>query len=206
VRVPRPPVDIPRDAAQRAAADELSGSRYEDESLLERAWRWFEEFLLDLFAGSGGVGGFVSLVILGLVLAFLAAGLSWSLRRMAGRGRPRRRQIFSLQAQTAAMHRANAERLAEEARWAEAIQERLRAVARGLEEREILTAMPGRTADELAAVAGEALPAHGEDLRWAADVFDAVTYGQDAGDGAAYAALVELDRVIALAEPVVSGP
>jgi hypothetical protein len=199
-------VDIGRAAARRAAADELSGSRYEDEPFLERAWRWFEEFLLEVFAGSGGVGGLVSLVILVLLLAFLAAGLLWSLRRMAGRGRPRTPTIFSEQAQTAAEHRANAERLAEEARWAEAIQERLRALTRSLEEREIVTYLPGRTADELAAIAGEALPAHGEELRWAARVFDAVTYGEDPGDGAAYAALVKLDRMLAIAEPAAHAP
>ena len=43
VDAPGPLVEIGREAAQQAAAGELSRSRYAQESLLERVWRWLEE-------------------------------------------------------------------------------------------------------------------------------------------------------------------
>ena len=53
----------------------------------------------------------------------------------------------------------------------------MRAIVRSLEERALLDPRPGRTADEAAAEAGRALPAHADRLRAAARDFDDVTYG-----------------------------
>ncbi|WP_449066361.1 DUF4129 domain-containing protein, partial [Planomonospora algeriensis] len=53
----------------------------------------------------------------------------------------------------------------------------LRAVARDLEERAVVEELPGRTADELAAEAGRALPGFAGELAEAARLFDDVTYG-----------------------------
>ena len=61
--------------------------------------------------------------------------------------------------------------------WAEAIRERLRAIARELEHRGVLDPRPGRTADELCGEAGLRLPVLAGDLRAATSIFDEVWYG-----------------------------
>ncbi|NEA03407.1 DUF4129 domain-containing protein, partial [Streptomyces sp. SID10116] len=72
---------------------------------------------------------------------------------------------------------AASEAHAARAHWSQAVQERMRAVVRALEERALLDPRPGRTADEAAAEAGRTLPSHTDRLRAAARAFDDVTYG-----------------------------
>jgi hypothetical protein len=62
----------------------------------------------------------------------------------------------------------------------------VRAIAAALEQREILPPRPGRTADEFAAEAGEALPAEAAAFRAAAAAFDDVCYGGRTGTPAGY--------------------
>ena len=62
-----------------------------------------------------------------------------------------------------------------------AICERVRAIAAELDERGVLRPLTGRTADEFAAEAGQALPPYAADLRGAALLFDEVRYGQRVG-------------------------
>jgi hypothetical protein len=64
----------------------------------------------------------------------------------------------------------------------------------------------GRTADEFAAEAGRALPAHADALRDAARQFDEIRYGQLPGSKAGYERLSELDRRIMASAPRVSRP
>src|SRR3954452_6676662 len=87
---------------------------------------------------------------------------------------------------TAEDHRAAAERHAAAGEWPQAIRERLRAIARDLEERAILDPRPGRTADELATEAGAALPDHADELAAGVRVFDDVWYGGRSGDAEGY--------------------
>jgi hypothetical protein len=200
-------VEIGREAARRAAEEELSRSRYEDEGLLERVWRQLQELVSDLLnsAASGGLGAIVSLVILVALLVGLVALLWWStLRRMSGSARSATPELFVDGGQTSAQHRASAQGLAEEGRWAEAIRELLRAIARTPEERQLLAELPGRTAGEFAAAAGVVLPSLRTRLGEAARLFDAVTYGQDPGTAEGYAAVAELDEAVRVAEPVTS--
>jgi len=200
-------VEIGREGARRAAAEELSRSRYEDEGLLERVWRQLQELVSDLLnsAASGGLGAIVSLVILAALLVGLVALLWWStLRRMSGSARSATPELFVDGGQTSAQHRASAQGLAEEGRWAEAIRELVRAIARTLEERQLLAELPGRTAGEFAAAAGVVLPPLRTRLGEAARLFDAVTYGQDPGTAQGYAAVSELDEALRVAEPVTS--
>jgi Domain of unknown function (DUF4129) len=202
------PVDIGRAEARRAAAAELSEGRYEQESLIERAWRWFEGLVRSLVdqVAREGLGGALSLTLLVVVLAVLAALLLWSMRRLSASARSSGVGLLDEEGQNAAQHREQAARLAHEGHWPEAIRERLRAVARTLEEREILAALPGRTADELAAEAGRVLPALDDRLAEAARLFDAVTYGQHPGSAEGYAAVAALDDALLRAEPVVATP
>jgi Domain of unknown function (DUF4129) len=202
------PVDIGREDARRAAAEELSDARYEDESLLERLWRWVEDVLTRLLAEAAalGVDGTVALGVLVVVLGGLAAVLVWSLRRVSRRARVTSGEVLGRQGRTAAEHRAAAERFASLGDWPAAIQERMRAVARTLEAREVVTDLPSRTAVELAIAAGAALPMLSIRLAAAARLFDAVTYGEHAGSREDYAALSELDHDVGSADAMVPVP
>lgn len=200
------PVDVGRAEARRRAVAELAETRYEQESLTERVWRWLEGFVSGVLeqVAREGLGGAASLAVLVVVLVTLGVLLLWSMRRLSGSARSAAGGPLDQPEQSAAQHREQAERLAQEGHWPEAIRQRLRAIARSLEERDILAALPGRTADELAAAAGRALPALDARLADAARLFDAVTYGEDPGSAEGYAALAGLDEELRRAEPVVA--
>ncbi len=82
----------------------------------------------------------------------------------------------------------------------------MRALVRGLEERTLLDARPGRTADEAAAEAGRALPEHAAALSAAARTFDDIAFGERTADEASYRLLHELDRTLERTRPVLAPP
>ena len=176
------------------------------EYLLERVWRWLLEGFDALLnrIGDGGTEGLVSLVLLVAVLAGLVALLVWSLRGMTRTRRTRASQVFADVVTTADEHRRAAEEHAREGRWGAAVQERVRALARTLEERDILSPSPGRTADELAAEAGLLLPSLTGELAGASRLFDAVTYGEHHGTPEDYARVRALDDALQTTEPALS--
>ncbi|MFJ8887397.1 DUF4129 domain-containing protein [Streptomyces sp. NPDC102402] len=201
------PVDVPRLPAREAARDELSDPMYHehDPNLLERGLDRFWEWIGDLFAGASGAapGGPLGLVVLVLVLAALGAALWWRL------GTPRRtarspETLFDSTTRSAEDHRAAAAAHAEHRRWTEAVQERMRALVRSLEDRAVLDPRPGRTADEAASEAGRLMPAHADRLRTAARLFDDVTYGGRTADEAAYTTLCTLDLDLQAAKPLLT--
>lgn len=140
-----------------------------DPSLLERALDAFWEWVDKLFnaASSATPGGALGLLVVVLAALALIGALWWRL------GTPRRgptsaAPLFDDRPRSAAEHRAAAEAHAAQAHWNQAVQERMRAVVRSLEERALLDPRPGRTADEAAAEAARTLPAHTDRLRAAA--------------------------------------
>lgn len=198
------PIDIGRDDARRAAEGELSRPEYAAlrPTLLVRAVHW----LLDRFAeflhhaaqlSPGGYGGLVALVVV-LVLAVIAVRLA--LGRI-GRVRKAPAALFGNAVATAADHRRAADAHAERGEWALAIRERLRAVVRELEERDLLDARPGRTAAEVAAEAGRVLPGCAEPLRAGAQLFDDVWYGGAPAQPWMDARLRAVDDAVRLARP-----
>ncbi|GGK64783.1 hypothetical protein Sme01_25110 [Sphaerisporangium melleum] len=194
---------IGRDEARRRAVEELVKPEYQQESLLERAYRMLREFIDTLMDGApGGVpGGVLALVLVLLLVAGLLVLIAWQARRATGVRRAAAEGLFGPRARTAEEHRAEAERMATESRWSDAIRERLRAVARDLEDRAIVTPQAGRTADELAGAAGRELPALAPALAAAARLFDDVTYGQVPGTAEGYGSLVDLDAAVRAARP-----
>ena len=102
---------------------------------------------------------------------------------------------------TADEHRAEAERFAAAGAWAEAVRSRLRAIVRDLEDRGLVDARPGRTADEVARDAGARLPSAAADLRLGARIFDDIWYGGRTADATSYSRLVEIDAAVAAARP-----
>ncbi|MFD7628491.1 DUF4129 domain-containing protein [Streptomyces sp. NPDC059851] len=206
---PTPPVTTPREPAREAAERELSKQIYhqDDPGLLQRALDRFWEWLGDLFdrAGSTSPGGTFGLVAVAVLAALALAALWWRL------GTPRRTAtdraaLFDDGPASADDHRTTADAHAAAGRWKDAVQERMRAIVRSLEERTLLDPRPGRTADEAAAEAARALPGHAADLHAAARTFDDVTYGGRTADADTYARLRTLDLTLARTKPLLTGP
>ncbi|MFJ8544589.1 DUF4129 domain-containing protein [Streptomyces sp. NPDC093586] len=199
-----PPVTIPRDPAREAARRELSKRVYHenDPSWFQRALNTFWDWIDDLFgrASTATPGGTLGLTVIILAVLAVLGALWWRL------GTPRRSPVsapalFDDRPRSAADHRAAAEAHAAQGHWNQAVQERMRAVVRALEERAVLDIRPGRTADEAAAEAGRALPAHGDRLRSAARDFDDVAYGGRPGTERSYRRLADLDHDLERSTP-----
>jgi hypothetical protein len=190
---------ITRGGAHRAAQHELSKAIYhrQSEPLAVRAVRAFGH-LLDRIIGSAithapaGSAGALALVAL---IAVLVTLLIWRVglpRRAADHG-----AVFAPgRTETAADHRALAVVAAEQGDWTTAVVERMRAVARELEERGVLDQRAGRTATELTTEAGRALPESAAVLGAAAETFNTVVYGGTA-------ATADLAAVMATADDAV---
>ncbi|MFF9031131.1 DUF4129 domain-containing protein [Streptomyces iakyrus] len=199
-----PPLTTPRDPAREAARRELSKRMYHenDPSLFQRTLDAFWDWLGKLFnaASTATPGGTLGLIVVILAVIAVLAALWWRL------GTPRRQPtssatLFDDRPRSAADHRATAEAHAAQGHWNQAVQERMRALVRALEERALLDVRPGRTADEAAAEAGRALPAHTDRLRTAARDFDDVTYGGRSATEQSYHRIAELDRDLERTKP-----
>lgn len=201
------PPPVGREQARDLAHHELRKQIYhrDEPSFLDRLLRRISDWLdstLDHVPGNhaGGSGSWTALVVLLAILALIAAAIWWrmgSVRRNAAE----RGSLLEDTPSTAEDHRVAAERHAAAGEWPEAIRERLRAIARDLEERVIVEPRAGRTADELAVEAGATLPDHADALLAGVRVFDDVWYGGRAGDAAGYEQLTELDRRLRAAKP-----
>lgn len=203
----RLPLDVPvvigREEAQRLARLELAKQEYakDDETWVQKAITWLLERIDDVLeraTSTSPLGGFGLLGIVALVVLVAVA-----VRRRTG---PLGRAAydaaqFDVGDRSAADFRAAAEAYAASGAWAEAVRARLRAVVRDLEERGLVDARPGRTADEIARDGGTALPSVATDLRAGARLFDDVWYGGRPADASSYQRMVALDRAVASARP-----
>jgi hypothetical protein len=199
---------IGRDEARERARRELEKPIYhrDDPSLIERVFRRTSEWIQELFnkifdptrGGSGG--GWIAVAVI-LAIIVIAIGIVFWVMRGRKNTRSDRAALLEAEPSTAVDHRAEAVRLAAGGQWADAIRERLRAVARDLEERIILDPRPGRTADELAVEAARALPDIAEALRSGVRVFDDVWYGDRPGTRDGYEQLAVLDELTQAAVP-----
>ncbi|GAA2424092.1 DUF4129 domain-containing protein [Actinomadura vinacea] len=199
---------IGRDEAQELARRELDKPIYHRDrpSWLERFLDRFGDWMRDLFDRStdptahGNGSGWLSIVVVLLVVAAAIALVAWLMR---GRKnvRSRREALLEEEPTTAKDHRTAAEEFAAAGDWPQAIRERLRAIARDLEERAVLAPQPGRTADELGAEAGAALPELAGELTDGVRIFDDVWYGDRPGSAEAYARMKALDDRVRAARP-----
>lgn len=203
-----PAIDIDRDAAHDAAQRELNKPIYPRPSLTDEIMDKINEFLLKLILKTSHVSGgwftVTVLVILAAIAIFVAIRIA---RRTMRTNRGGDYELFDAGQLTAAQHRATAESFAADGNWAAAIRHRLRAVARELEETGVLTPVPGRTANELAHGAGDALPHLAAELSQAATAFNDVTYGERPGTQAAYQMIADLDdhlRSRSVTSPIVA--
>ncbi|MDS0135000.1 MULTISPECIES: DUF4129 domain-containing protein [unclassified Amycolatopsis] len=204
------PVDIDRDAARRAAEQELSDPKYREArpSFLQEIGRWLGEQLDKLLNSlssdvPGGIFGVLLVLALLIVLVVVIRVRTGKVARAARADRV----VFGGQRRSAADYRRSAAEAAAAGRFDDAVRDRFRAVVRALEERALLDVRSGRTADEAAAEAGQLLPNVADQLRQGARLFDDVHYGGREGTEAAYRTLTELDercrreRPVAMAAP-----
>jgi Domain of unknown function (DUF4129) len=170
------------------------------ESFWTRFWNWFGRLLGHLVHATGSLpGGWWSSVALLAALVLVVAEVTFWLRP-AGVRRTRSAAVLADTRLSARDHRELARRHAGAGDFGAAIIERVRAVAVTVEDRGLLTAQAGRTADELAAQAGRVLPALAGQLVAAALLFDDVMYGGRPGTMAGYESVRVLDDAV-LAAP-----
>jgi hypothetical protein len=191
---------VTRDGAQTAARDEVAKRAYHrhDPSLATRALRWLWNKLGHLLeAGTRHSPGHAVGAL--LVMAIVAAVIVLILARVGAlRRTPRADEaIFGTAETTADDHRKLARQFAASARWAEAIREHLRAIARELEQRGVLDPRPGRTAAELCREASRELPALARDLSTATSTFESVWYGGRTATADDERLLRDLDNAVA---------
>jgi Domain of unknown function (DUF4129) len=195
---------IGRKAAQRLARAELSKPEYHPHpSLIQAIINALLALLIRLYNMASGTvpGGWWGLIALAALAVIVTAGVLHWIGPVA---RTRRRSgplTAEGEKRTARHHRRDAGELAGRGDYAAAILECVRAIAAELEERGVLLPRTGRTADEFAQEAGQALPAHAAALRDAARLFDEVCYGERPGSQAGYERLSELDRLIMASAP-----
>lgn len=194
---------VSREEGARLAWEELSDPAYQEArpSLLERFLAWLDELLGGLLGEAQAVlpGGWWTLGALLVLLLLLVAALVWYLR--PGGGSRRAAVLDPAETLTADGHRARAEQHAARGAYAEAIRERLRAIARDLEDRAVLTPRVGRTATELAAETSAVLPDLRAELHRAATLFNDVWYGDREATSEGYGLLCALDGTLRTAVP-----
>ncbi|RSM37259.1 DUF4129 domain-containing protein [Amycolatopsis balhimycina DSM 5908] len=199
------PVDIDRDSARRAAAQELSDPKYRDArpSFLQEAAQWLGEQVEKLLNSVSSVvpGGAFGLLLLVVLLIVLGVVIRLRTGEVAHASRAER-VVFGGKRQSADDYRRAATEAAAAGRYGDAVRDRFRAVVRALEERALLDVRSGRTADEAAAEAGVLLPNVADELRQGARIFDDVHYGGREGTEAAYRALTGLDERCRRERPV----
>ncbi|KQZ08710.1 hypothetical protein ASD23_09995 [Agromyces sp. Root1464] len=205
IRLRGTPLDPDAPEARRWLEDELTGPEYQaaKPSPFDVAMQAIRDWFLGLFDGATGLPGPVlTLLLVLLVVALVVVGLLvFGLPRLRRRRRSEvalfddhdRRDLETLR--RAAIAAASA------GDWPLAIEERFRALVRGLVEREVVTVHPGTTARAFADAAAGSFPDLAAELRTAAAGFDGVRYLGRAGSADEYARVTELERRIAEARP-----
>jgi Domain of unknown function (DUF4129) len=201
----RVPVDLGRDEGRAAAARELLKPIYhrDDPTLYERVQRWIGDLLARLLVRAVQVapGGPWGVFVFVIVVAAIVALAVWRRGAVARTGSRPELALFGDDDRSADEMRAEADRAAAAADWVRAVQERFRAVVRGLEERTIIDRRPGWTADEAAAAAGRSLPELAGELMAGARLFDEVTYGRRPADAGLHDRVQALDGAARRASP-----
>jgi hypothetical protein len=199
------PLDPDAPEARRWVVEELSKPEYASAqpTPFDLAMQAIRDWIASLFEGATGVPGPLLAVLAVIVVAVLlvVALLVYGLPRL----RRRRRAVAPLfddhDLRDLRTLRRAAEAAAGSEDWALAIEERFRAIVRGVVDRDLVQVHPGTTAHGFADAAGRPLPAHAEALRAAAADFDAVRYLGRAGSRERYEAIVRLDLAVEATVP-----
>jgi hypothetical protein len=203
------PVDPDGPEARQWLLDELAKPPYQaaQPSPFDQVVRQIEDWINSLIDGLGsvqvpGVGNLLGLaavviVVVLLVIAFLVFGLPRISRRSVAAG-----ELFGADdTRDAATMRRDAERAAASGDYTAAIAELFRALARGLDERTLVSVFPGSTAGDVATRASVVFPDAASRLHEAARAFDDVRYLGATGTVAQWDQLVALERQLRTARP-----
>lgn len=199
------PLDPDAPEARRWLEDELQKPEYQNAkpTAFDLAMQAIRDWIADLLGGAGGVPGpvvtlIVVLVIVALVVvAFLVFGLP-RLRRARRTPLP----LFDdHDVRDLGEIRAAADAAARAGDWPRAIEERFRALVRGIVDRDLVQVHPGTTAGAFADAAARPFPSEAGSLASAAAAFDDVRYSDGTGDVVGYDELTRLERRIAETRP-----
>jgi len=200
-----PPLDPDAPEARRWVLDELAKPEYRaaEPTAFDLAAQAVRDWIVDLFSGATGLPApALALIVVLVVSALVIVGLLVfgvpRLRRRAGAPVP----LFDdADVRDAPTLRRAAEAAAARGDWTLAVEERFRALVRGLVERELVRVHPGTTAHGLADAAARPFPDRARDLEAAAAAFDGVRYLARAGTEPVYLRVTELERAIATTRP-----
>lgn len=198
-----PPVLPDADEARRWAVEELAKSEYRsaEPGWLDELWRGFLDWLASL-DGPSNVEGNVAAPLTGVVIAVLIAAAIIVARPRLNPRTKNLQEVFDADTSVSASdYRGSAAAAAAQGNWSAAVVQCFRALVRAAEDRNILDARPGRTADEVAReLAGVFVP-EAPRLDWAAMTFDRIRYGHGAAARGDYDAMTALDDSLQSLKP-----
>ena len=199
------PLDPDAPEARRWLEEELAKPEYQSAqpNAFDLAMQAIRDWVVSLFEGASGIPApLLTLLVVIVVAVLVVVGLLvFGLPRLRRRQRAAaplfddadRRDLETLRRAAAAAAAAGD--------WPLAIEERFRALVRGIVGRDLIRVHPGTTARNVADAAAAPFPGHELTLRAAAADFDAVRYLGRAGTRERYDALTDLERAIATTTP-----
>ncbi|MET3143862.1 UNVERIFIED_ORG: hypothetical protein ABIB13_003599 [Arthrobacter sp. UYEF2] len=190
-----PPVLPGRDEARRWAEEELAKPEYRDAApgWLDSVWADILDWLRSLDGGSGP-DSTVAAPWIGVAIAVLIGATVILARPRLNAKAKRAGDVFDADATlSATAYRQRAEAAAAAGAWSAAVVDCFRALVRTAEDRTVLDARPGRTADEVAHELATPFPSEAGRLTETARTFDGIRYGNEDADQADYAAVRRLD-------------
>ena len=199
------PLDPDAPEARRWLEDELVKPEYQaaQPNAFDLAMQAIRDWFLSLFEGATGVPApILTLLLILLVVGLLVVGLLvFGLPRLRRRRRVPEALFDDRDRRDLETLRRAAETAAAAGDWPLAIEERFRALVRGIVERDLVRVHPGTTAHGFADAACGPFPAHDAALRSAAADFDGVRYLGQAGTAAAYERVTALEVELAGTRP-----
>jgi hypothetical protein len=189
---------------------ELEGAAYrEHNDPIARALDALERLIDGVLSADPTAGGALPASIAGLVTAAVVALLLFALRYVRRDGRrtaPGPEAVLGQERLTAAQFRERSARALDEGHHGDAVLDAMRAIAQGAAERTLLDEAPSLTAHEIGLRLTEPFPAMGAELRWAADLFDAVAYGHHDPDRGLAVRIIALEGALARTRPAPRHP
>ena len=204
------PLDPDAPEARRWLEDELAKPEYQgaQPNAFDLAMQAIRDWVVSLFEGATRIPApLLTLLVVIVVAVLVVVGLLvFGLPRLRRRQRAAaplfddadRRDLETLRRAAAAAAAAGD--------WPLAIEERFRALVRGIVERDLIRVHPGTTARSVADAATAPFPGHAPALGAAGADFDAVRYLGRAGTRERYDALADLERAIATTTPANTTP
>lgn len=198
-------LDPGNDEARTWLRDELAKPAYRDtrdplQRLMDAIGKWLSDLLSGVHEPTNPLPTVVAVVI-ALALVALAVYTLRFVRRTRRAGGDGPEAVLGDERLTARQYRERAELALTEQRYGDCVLDALRAVASGAVERTLLEDAPSLTAHEIATRLGTPFPDQAQELRDAADRFDAVAYGEQDATRSEAERLLALDRALAVARP-----